>query len=98
MDIVSPRDEMLVVKSLSKPMILVLPNPALYPGKSYLIKNYSTSDDLYISGNTLSTNSNGTGYIIKYAGNATANDWCKITSSGGDAIYWQLLKCYKHSH
>ena len=97
-DIVSPRDEMLVVKSLSKPMILVLPNPALYPGKSYLIKNYSTSDDLYISGNTLSTNSNGTGYIVKYAGNATANDWCKINYSSGDTIYWQLLKCYKHSH
>lgn len=97
-DMVSPRDEMLVIKSISNPMILVLPSPASCPGKSYLIKNRSNSDEVYISGNTLSTNNNGTGYIVKYAGNTTANDWCKIQSSGGDTIYWQLMKCYKHSH
>lgn len=97
-DIVSPRDEMLVVKSLSNPMILVLPSPANCPGKSYLIKNRSGSDELYISGGSLQTTSSTSGNIIQYAGNTGANNWCKITSSGGDTIYWQLLKCYKHSH
>lgn len=97
-DMVSPRDEMLVVKSLSKPMILVLPSPASCPGKSYLIKNYSSSDELYISGGSLQTSSSTSGAIIKYASNASANDWCRISRTGGDTIYWQLLKCYKHSH
>ena len=97
-DVVSPKDEMLVVKSLSNPMILVLPSPASCPGKSYLIKNYSSSDELYISGGSLQTDIKGVGNIIKFASNATSNDWCRITYSNGDIIYYQLLKCYKHSH
>ena len=97
-DFVSPRDEMLVVKSISQSIILVLPAPSTCPGKSYIIKNRSTSDNLYISGHTLQTNSSGTGYIVKFDGNGTCNDWCKVTTSSGESIYWQLLKCYKHSH
>lgn len=97
-DVVSPKDEMLVVKSISKPMILVLPAPATCPGKSYLIKNYSSSDELYISGGSLQTSSSTSGNIIKYGSNGSANDWCKITYSSGTTTYWQLLKCYKHSH
>lgn len=97
-DIVSPRDEMLVIKSITNPVILVLPAPASCPGKSYLIKNYSSSDEVYISGGSLQTTSSTSGNIIKYASNTGANDWVRISRTGGDTIYWQLLKCYKHSH
>jgi hypothetical protein len=52
-DIVSPRDEMLVVKSLSNPIILLLPSPASCPGKTYWIKNRSSSDEVYIGSSSL---------------------------------------------
>jgi len=87
-DMVSPKDEMLVIKSISNPMILVLPAPSSCPGKSYLIKNRSGSDELYISGGTLKTTSSSSGSIIRYASNASANDSCRITSSGGTTTYY----------
>lgn len=97
-DIVSPKDEMLVIKNITQSIILVLPSASAYAGKSYLIKNRSASDEVYISGGSLSTNSNATGNIIKFDSNATANDWCKVYTSAGETIYWQLMKCYKHSY
>lgn len=97
-DMVSPRDEMLIIKSISNPMILVLPSPASYPGKTYWIKNRSSSDEVYISGGTLQTTSSTSGNIIRYNSNASCNDGVTVTSSGGNTAYYQLLKCYKHSH
>ena len=97
-DMVSPKDEMLVIKSITQSIILVLPPPSTCVGKSYLIKNRSASDEVYISGNSLSTTSSGTGYVIKFDSNATANDWCKIYTAAGETIYWQLMKVYKHSY
>lgn len=54
-DMASPLDEMLVVKNISQSIIIVLPSAASYAGKSYIIKNRSGSDNLYISGGSLST-------------------------------------------
>lgn len=54
-DIVSPKDEMLVVKSISYSIILVLPSPSTCAGKSYVIKNRSASDNLFVSGSSLTT-------------------------------------------
>lgn len=97
-DMVSDRDEMLVIKSISYPMILVLPAPSSCAGKSILVKNYSGNDNVYISGGSLQTSSSTSGNIIKYASNAGANDSCTVSNSAGNTTYYQLLKCYKHSH
>lgn len=95
---VSLYDEMLVVNSITNPMIIQLPNPSECAGKSYLIKNYSSSDNVFVAGGTLQTSNSSTGKIIKYGTNASATDTCKITTNLGDVTYYQLLKCYKHSH
>lgn len=87
-DMVSPRDEMLIIKSISNPMILVLPSPASYPGKTYWIKNRSSSDEVYISGGTLQTTSSTSGNIIRYNSNASCNDGVTVTSSGGNTAYY----------
>lgn len=96
-DMVSPRDEMLVVRSITNPIILVLPDATKYSGKSYIIKNYSSSDNLFISGGSLST-TNAAGNIISTSGNTGYNDACSITSSGGTTTYRGLLKCNKVAH
>lgn len=96
-DMVSPRDEMLVVRSIVNPIILVLPDATQYSGKSYIIKNYSSSDNLYISGGSLST-TNAAGNIISNSSNTGYNDYCSITSSGGTTTYRGLLKCNKVAH
>lgn len=85
---VSPRDEMLVVKSLSNPMILILPSPAAYPGKTYWIKNRSSSDEVYIGSGSLQTTSSTSGGIIRYNSSASSNDYVKVTSSGGTNTYY----------
>lgn len=54
-DIVSPKDEMLVVKSITYNIILVLSAPSTCAGKSYVIKNRSNSDNLFVSGSSLTT-------------------------------------------
>lgn len=97
-DVVSPKDEMLVVKAIVKSIILVLPSPSAYVGKSYIIKNRSTSDEVYISGGTLQTSSSTSGNIIKADSNASCNDWCKQSTAAGDTVYWQLLKCSRNSY
>ena len=79
-------------------MILVLPNPSECIGKSYLIKNYSSSDNVFVSGGTLSTTSSTSGNILRYDGNTSFNESCRITTTGSSITYYQLLKCYKHSH
>lgn len=96
-DIASPRDEMLVVKSITNSIIILLPNPADYIGKSYLIKNYSGSNELYVSGGSLTT-TNAAGNIIIYNGASGYNDACTITTPAGSTIYRGLMKCYRHSH
>lgn len=96
-DMVSPRDEMLVVRSIVNPIILVLPDATQYSGKSYIIKNYSSSDNLYISGGSLST-TNAAGNIISNSSNTGYNDYCSITYSGGTTTYRGLLKCNKVAH
>lgn len=85
---VSPRDEMLVIKSISNPMILLLPSPAAYPGKTYWIKNRSSSDELYIGSGSLQTTSSTSGNIIRYNNNASCNDSVRVTSSGGTNTYY----------
>lgn len=54
-DMASPLDEMLVVKSISQSIIIVLPAASTCAGKSYIIKNRSASDNLFVSGGSLTT-------------------------------------------
>lgn len=93
----SPLDEMLVVKSITQSIIIVLPAASTCAGKSYIIKNRSASDNLFVSGGSLTT-TNAQGNIIAYNGNTGYNDSCSITTAAGGTTYRGLLKCYKHSH
>lgn len=96
-DIVSPKDEMLVVKSITYSIILVLPAPSTCAGKSYVIKNRSASDNLFVSGSSLTTTS-AAGNIIAYNNATGYNDSCGITTAAGTTTYRQLMKCYRHTH
>lgn len=96
-DIVSPKDEMLVVKSISYSIILVLPSPSTCAGKSYVIKNRSASDNLFVSGSSLTT-TNAAGQIIAYNTSTGYNDSCGITTAAGTTTYRQLMKCYRNTH
>lgn len=96
-DVVSPKDEMLVVKSISYNIILVLPAPSTCAGKSYVIKNRSASDNLFVSGTSLTT-TNAAGNIIAYNNATGYNDSCGITTAAGTTTYRQLMKCYRHTH
>lgn len=96
-DIVSPKDEMLVVKSITYNIILVLPAPSTCAGKSYVIKNRSASDNLFVSGSSLTT-ANAAGQIIAYNNATGYNDSCGITTAAGTTTYRQLMKCYRHTH
>lgn len=96
-DVVSPKDEMLVVRSTSNNIILLLPIASAYPGKSYIIKNYSSSDNVFVGvGSVTTTNTNGN--IIPANGNVGYNDSCAITTSAGTITYRQLMKCSKNAH
>ena len=96
-DIVSPKDELLVVKSITNSIILVLPSPSTCAGKSYVIKNRSNSDNLFVSGSSLTTTS-AAGNIIAYNNATGYNDSCGITTAAGTTTYRQLMKCYRHTH
>lgn len=96
-DMASPLDEMLVVKSISQSIIIVLPAASTCAGKSYIIKNRSASDNLFVSGGSLTT-TNAQGNIIAYNSNSGFNDSCTITTAAGGTTYRGLLKCYKHTH
>ena len=85
-DVVSPKDEMLVVRSTSNNIILLLPIASAYPGKSYIIKNYSSSDNVFVGvGSVTTTSTNGN--IIPANGNVGYNDSCAITTSAGTITY-----------
>lgn len=92
-DRVSPIDEMLVVKNASNSIILLLPKASSCSGKSYIIKNYSTSDNVFVAGGTLTT-TNAAGNIIQPNTNSGYNDSCTIAS----VTYRQLMKCSKNTH
>lgn len=96
-DLVSPKDEMMIIKSVTNSIIMVLPSASNCAGKSYIIKNRSASDNVFVSGGSLQTTS-AAGNIIQYNGNSGFNDACTITTAAGNTVYRQLMKCYKHSH
>ena len=96
-DLVSPKDEMMIIKSVTNSIIMVLPSASNCAGKSYIIKNRSASDNVFVSGGSLQTTS-AAGNIIQYNGNSGFNDSCTITTAAGNTVYRQLMKCYKHSH
>lgn len=85
-DVVSPKDEMLVVRSTANNIILVLPTASSCAGKSYLIKNYSTSDNVFVCNGSVTTTS-ANGNIIPANGNTGYNDSCAITTAAGTVIY-----------
>lgn len=95
-DMVSPKDEMLIVKSISYGIILVLPSPSTCCGKSYIIRNRSNSDNLFVSSGSLTT-TNAAGNIIAANSNTGYNDSYTITTSGGSTTYRQLMKCNRNS-
>lgn len=96
-DIVSPLDEVLVVKAISQSIILVLPAASTCAGKSYIIKNRSTSDNLFVSGGSLTT-TNAAGNIIASTNSTGYNDACTIYTAAGGTTYRGLMKCNRNAH
>lgn len=96
-DRASPIDEMLVVRNATHNVIIVLPTPTSFSGKSYIIKNYSDFDNVYVS-SSLST-VNAAGNIIQANSNVGYNDSCSIINTSGTTVtYRQLMKCGKNTH
>ena len=95
-DVVSPKDEMIVVKAITYSLILLLPSPSTCAGKSYIIKNRSSSDNLFVASGALST-TNAVGDIIAANSNVGYNDSCGITYASGTTTYRGLMKCSKNS-
>ena len=58
-DRASPIDEMLVVRNATHNVIIVLPTPTSFSGKSYIIKNYSDFDNVYVSSGLSTVNAAG---------------------------------------
>lgn len=96
-DIVSPLDEVLVVKNISQNIILLLPAASTCAGKSYIIKNRSASDNLFVSGGSLTT-TNAAGNIIGASNSTGYNDACTIYTAAGGTTYRGLMKCGRNAH
>lgn len=96
-DFISPLDEFVVVKNVTNALILMLPQPSAYIGKSVIIKNRSTSDNVFVCSGALTTTS-ASGNIVPYNTNGGFNDSCNIITTAGTTTYRQLMKCYKHTH
>nr|DAZ05128.1 MAG TPA: hypothetical protein [Caudoviricetes sp.] len=88
---------MLVVKAISQSIILVLPAASTCAGKSYIIKNRSTSDNLFVSGGSLTT-TNAAGNIIASTNSTGYNDACTIYTAAGGTTYRGLMKCNRNAH
>ncbi len=48
---------MMIIKSVTNSIIMVLPSASSCAGKSYIIKNRSASDNVFVSGGSLQTTS-----------------------------------------
>ena len=96
-DRASPIDEMLVVRNATHNVIIVLPTPTSFSGKSYIIKNYSDFDNVYVSSGLSTVNTAGN--IIQANSNVGYNDSCSIINTSGTTVtYRQLMKCGKNTH
>lgn len=86
----SLRDEVVVVSSLGLYGILCVPNPSECPGKVYIIKNLSGSDELYAGHEPLGVAQVSGGGFIRPDSNSPYND------SAGN--YKNLMKCGRSVH
>lgn len=95
--VITTQDDMIVATYMTSSIILNLPLPATCPGKEYIIKNRTSSDELYVCGGTYSTN-NAAGNIIQPASNSGYNNSKTIKVNGSNVTYYGLMKCNRNTH